>query len=750
MKKFLKIGLITIGVLFLLIVVVALFISPVAKRYIEKNSKELVGRVVTMDNFRFNLFAGSLRIVGFDMKEQNERESFVTFDTLSVKVKLFDFLRHKVTVQKIHLSDLHVSVWQKGDELNFSDIIKKFSSTDTVPTPPEPESKPWEIGIYDIQLRGGNVFYSDLVVNSKWDMLDLDLKIPGVYFSGKETDIGFNLLFADGGKLGSSLQYDIEKSTFRIRLSLERFSIEGILPYLQQTMRVGSLAGLLDAHISINGNMQHVMNSVVQGKVALRSFHLNDDRQELVLAADSLKMDMAEVSLAESKYVLHEFSASGLSTQYVMEKDSSSNFTYLMKERATPADTVAATNQSDTAATAMHLAIEKINLHGIHVVFKDHTLQIPFTYELKDFAVTAKNFDPGKVNDITVNGKLATTGMADVHWMGNFNDLSNLNLKIALNSVELKDFTPYTMEFCAYPITSGILTFTSQNVINSNMLKGANGLDIFKCSVDKKSTEVKPAMKIPLRLAVYVLNDRNNKIKIDLPVEGDIRSPKFSYKKIILKTLTNLLVKVSLAPLDFLAGSMGFKADQLDEIELDNMQEDFSSTQYARFNQLSSVILAKPDLVLNIQQDINYTQAAKEQSLVSLKTDYYIMTKSPGKNADSLDVLAKTEIANIKDNDPGLIQYTDSRVGAPSEGDIYAKALALYKDRVNEQIVKLAVKRNQLLADYLSVRMNVPTANLKVENLPPVPDKVYTGKSVFRTSLSLPGEEPLTDVPETD
>ena len=754
MKKPVKISLIVAGILFSIILIIALIISPIAKNYVEKNSKELVGRVVTMDKFRFNLFGGSMRIIGFDMKEQNERESFCRFDTLAVKVKLFDFLRHQVTVQRIHLSNIQVSVWQQDSIFNFSDILQKFESTDTVPAPVVEESTPWAIGLYDIRLRDGNVFYSDLVVGSKWDLLDLNLNIPGVYFSGKETDIGINLQFADGGRLGSSLQYDVEKSTFRISVDLENFSIEGVLPYLQQNMRAGSLTGILDAHINIDGDAEHVMNSIVQGTVAVHSFDMRDDREELVLAADSIRLDMAEISLAESKYILNEFAAYGLSTQYVMEKDSSSNFTYLMSLSAIPADTIGVpadtlavattdTVEADTATTAMHLVIGNIDLQGIRVEIKDNSLQIPFTYELKDIAIAAKDFDPDKSNDISIQGKLNATGMVDIRWKGNYNDLSNMDLKIDVTNVNMKDFTPYTMEYFAYPITDGVATFTSQNVITKNMLKGVNGLDIFKCAVGTASKEVTPIMKAPLRLAVYVLKDRDEKIKIDLPVEGDIRSPQFSYKKIIIKTLTNLLVKVAMSPLDFLAGAMNFKSDQLDEVEFTIMQEDFTSAQYDHFNQLSTIILANTDLILEMKQDINYTQALREQSLSSLKTDYYIKTKAPRKVADSLDMPTKAEIANIRDSDPGLIQFANASPGAPSEGDIYAKAMEIYKDRVNGQIEKLAEKRTKLLTDYFVTRMNVPAANVSIETIPIEQGKSYSNKNVFKTGFSFPGEEPL-------
>ncbi len=741
MKKSVKISLIVIGTLFLLVVIVALLISPLSKRYIEKNGKELIGRTVTMDKLRFNMFTGSLRIVDFDMKEQNDAESFFRFDTLDVKVKLFDFLFHKVTVKKIHLSDARLHIWQRGSEFNFDDLSKKFGSSDSVaPAPPEKESKPWEIGIYDIMLRNGNILYKDLSVGSNWDMEDLNLKIPGVYFSGKETDVGFDLLFTDGGRLKSQLKYDIEKSTYHIMLELEKFSIAGLLPYLQQTMRVGSLSGLLDAKIGITGDMEHIMNSAVHGKAELGSFDLRDDREHLVVSADKLAVDMAEVRLEESKYILNEFSAQGVSTTYVMEKDSSSNFTYLMKESSVPVDTTSAKTKASTEPP-LRLVIGKVDMKDINIEFKDNTLQMPFTYELKDIGITANDFDPDKTNDIIIRGKTGTTGMADIRWTGNFNDLSNLNLVINLSSVEIKDFTPYSMDYFAYPLTEGILTFSAQNTIKNNMLTGTNGLDIFKCAVDKADKSVKPKMKVPLRLAVYVLKDRNDKIKLDLPVTGDIRSPEFSYKKIILKALVNVLVKVSLSPLDFLAGSLGFNPEQLEAIEFTNLQEDFTSDQYDKFNQLSDIMTAKPDLMLDIKQDINYTQAVKDQSLIDLKRDYY-MKKISKKNTDMLDM---SEIAKIKDNDPELTKFADGLLGKEFQGDIYAKSMALYKDSVNNQIGRTAEKRNKLLTDYLVTRRQIPATSIKVETVPLTAGKAYEGKSVFRTSLSLPGEEALSE-----
>ena len=58
--KFLKVILIILGVLVGLFLLIAAFISPIAKSYIEKHSPELIGRQVTMDDLSINLFKEQL------------------------------------------------------------------------------------------------------------------------------------------------------------------------------------------------------------------------------------------------------------------------------------------------------------------------------------------------------------------------------------------------------------------------------------------------------------------------------------------------------------------------------------------------------------------------------------------------------------------------------------------------------------------------------------------------------------------
>ncbi len=504
MNKIIRIFSIIIGALAFLLLIIALLVSPVAKWYLQKHSKELIGRTVLIDGLRFNLLTGSLRVVNFEIKEQDERATFVRFDTLAMKVNLFDLLSRKLTIRKIHLTDLTLNTWQQGENFNFSDLIGKFNTPADTLGPKDTTAQQWMIAINDIQLRRGAIHYRDLQIGGQWNIEDLSLQIPGVYFSGKSTDIGFNLHFRDGGLLAASLKYDIEKSEYTIHLDLEKFTLAGLLPYIQQNMNVGRLSGLLDAHVDITGNTSHVMNSVLKGTILFTELDMHDHLDALIVSADSLFVDMASIALAESDYRLNAFTGYGLTTRYEIAKDSTTNFTHLMKTTA-PDTTV-----RDTAKTTdqpMKIWIAKLRLQQGAVEIINHTLPETFHYQLRHLSLTADNLDPVKHNKITVRGTLGATGKMMLLWDGNIHDLSNLKLKVDVHNLTLKDFTPYSVAYTAYPISNGLLTFSSHNVVKNNLLKGENNLHILKCEVEKSRKDIKPVMRIPLRLGLYILKD---------------------------------------------------------------------------------------------------------------------------------------------------------------------------------------------------------------------------------------------------
>ena len=88
MKKWIKVLVIVLASIIALILLVAILISPIAKSYIEKNDKELLGREITIDKFKLNIFNGSLRIEKLNILEKDNKTKFVSVDTFKFNMKI--------------------------------------------------------------------------------------------------------------------------------------------------------------------------------------------------------------------------------------------------------------------------------------------------------------------------------------------------------------------------------------------------------------------------------------------------------------------------------------------------------------------------------------------------------------------------------------------------------------------------------------------------------------------------------------
>lgn len=724
MKKGLKILLVIAGAVALLVITAALLVSPIAKHYIEKHSKELTGRVITMDKLRFNIFNGSLKIISLEMKESNDSSSFFKFDTLLLDIRLLPMLSEKIKVDRIYLTNAFLNVTQNGESFNFDDLLERFTAEDTLSSKVPEDTSSYEITIKDIRLNGGNILYKDIQVGSKFDLRNLSLAIPEVYFSGKSTNVGFSLAFADGGTLESNLKYNMERSLYDVSLKLRRFSIGGITPYIRQYLKIGEISGVLAADINIKGETEHVMNFTVDGNAALDSFSMTDDKGRSVLTADKATVKMADVNPGKSLYVFNELTTEGVNTNFVLERDSSNNFTYLMRE-----DAFASGSESDTASAPMVVKIKNLITKGTNVVFTDKTLSPSFNYRLYDIDLSASDFDMDGKNKFDIKGKVGRTGNAVVKWSGSMSDMSNQTLYINLANLDLKEFTPYALQYFAYPITRGNASFKSNTAIVSNNIDSKNKMNIFKIEVDKKQKGLKPEYNIPMKTALYILKDKNDKIAVDLPVTGNMNDPKFSYKRIIFKVFVNLIVKVATSPVSFMAEAMGLNPDKLGAVEFRENQDSFTNEQYDSFNEIGQMALQKPELKLSITQMINMDEAENHISLQNLRSAYLI---SRGQ---------LPEFERVDPKDPKLEAFADSLL-APVKIDagIVEKAKNIYKERLPLQISELAQKRAALLQEYFVQRLLIKPESVEIKMAELESGQKYSGKSIFKVTFSMPGD----------
>ncbi|MGL5681845.1 MAG: DUF748 domain-containing protein [Marinifilaceae bacterium] len=702
-----------VALLIVVIGVVLLNSDRIIKNYVVKHSKELIGRQIYMDKLNIGL-NGSVSLINFRILEADSDDSFISFNEFKTKINPLALLDNKVIINEILFDELNVRVIQNGARFNFSDIIDRFSTTDTVASPAQ-EKSVWQIELNNIGLNKSAILYRDVAINGVWDLNNITLNIPAIYFSNQSTDVSVNLSFKDGGRLATKVSYDIEKGNYALWCALNNFNLALIEPYVKQQLKINDIVGKVNLDINVKGDIEHIMDFDANGNIGLSKFAITDLQTQQLALCDSVFVDVNRFSLHDRVINIGKLHINGMASGFTLNADGTTNFDDLLME--TGQDTTVLTDAAPDTKP-YYLTIGNLSFVNGRFTFADKVPAKPFTYTISDIKLLADNVQPNAVNSVALSARLQKSGSLNCKWTGNINDIGNQNIGITLTNLALHDFTPYAEQMFGFPVQKGNLSFISQNIIKNNKLKGLNRLSLYNPEVGKKNTTAKPEYNVPLKLALYVLTDRENKVNLELPVQGDIDSPEFSYKKLIIRTLINVLVKVAATPASFLTDAIGIKSDPFKPIRIDAMQTEFDASQYGKLEEFAQILAMKPELQLTLTQSLNYARAYTDIVQLHLKHDYYISQRPDSVQVNMLD---KESIMNVNINNAGVVVFADSLLQArslPLTGSITEKANRLYGEVAHQSLQDICAGRDRKLNDYLLNKLQVDTASIKVVTLP--------------------------------
>ena len=750
MKKWLKILIIVLASIIALIAIVLMLVSPIAKNYVNNHGKELIGREIHVDKLKVNALAGRVRIYDLSVFEDDDTTPFFQFDTLDVSVKLRKLLGNELYVRHITLAHPKVRVLQNGDRFNFSSILDHFASDE--PEEEDTTSSNWSLGFYNIRLSQGEIYYADTKLSSEWDLNDLNIKIPGVYFDGSEsTDAGIALQLADGGTLRTEASINMDNNDFEVDLQLEKFAISNVKAYLTDAMNVGKMDGMLDAAIKARGNLSDIMKMVISGNISLDDVDIKDNKGNDVVALNKLAIDINGINLDDNMYDIKSVILNGLSSHFDMYANDN-NFSRLFATGNTsaPVQDTASENASASADAAeskpLKFKVANFEVNDAQFTYNDYTLPDQFSFPVKKLNIKAENLTSSGDNNARLFAQLPHGCVAMIKWHGNIDDWKkNQYLSLNIKNLQLKDLSPYAVAYLGCPFTDGTFSFTSENSIHFSQLDGRNKLDLFNPEVGEKRSDVEPEVKIPLKAALYILKDKDGRVEFDVPVAGNIDSPEFSYMKIVWKTLGNLLVKVATSPFRAVGKALGMSGD-LDFMAYNPLEVHFNSEQYSTLNKIAEVLQYDTSLIVTLVPQVAMEQAWHQQSLYLLKEEFYLSKHPEKANSAMLPQSFIYDQANaITVKDTGFVNFLRGKGLAsrrPTDKEVQRLAEKLYpKDAAVASLELLSGLRNQFLRRFFT-EQGISEAHLRIDSL--TTNETTSGYSInseYEDDLAEPEEE---------
>ena len=762
-RRWLRGILITVGILLcvalLTLSAAIIWLGPITERVVERYDKELVGRRLQLSNLRIKLFKGELSVDSLRLYEANDSTTFLTLNRFDTKLELGDILDQHIRLSHITLSEPSAEIIQSPTSFNFDDMLEyistKYASTEEEEVD---EGEPWKISIENIRLERGVVNYVDTELEQQWLLSELNLGCDSLLLKDATTRLNASMHINREATLVGNVGINLETLDFAFDGELKKFQLSDIYKYVVPVVNLRELYGSLSTNIAAVGNANNVMATNISGNLSVDNLHITAHDGGNVLSANNISTQIREINLDRERYIFDSLTASGYSTQFIMRKDGTTNFDQLFYDEPevsieTTSEEVGAeiydqrervtlsTSESVAPLSGMTLYIAHLNLAGGNLYFADKTMAKEFEYRLQNINIESRNFDIAKRNKLTVRANTNRQGSALVHWEGSLNDFYNQSILATLSNVDMKDFTPYAEHYTAFPITSGNLTFRSQNIITNGELSGINRLGTYDFGVGKKDKSHDPEYNIPLKLGVYVLTDKDKHIDVDLPITGNIDSPEFSLRKVIFKAIGNLFVKIVASPFSWMSSD---KQDTFKHINFDLLDLSLTSEQYARLDNMAAALKEDSSLKVRLKQSINYERAEQEIAELNLKMAYYNSTQT---EADKrLDMVDLARINEMRLSNKEVTEFADSQlVGRgidPTHLTSHAKAKALYGDIIDRQLTMMSEARCKIIRDYISFQHKELSAeSLIVENMTLEEMKRYHGKPRFSVTLIIDDEE---------
>ena len=554
MKNVLKIvgwGALAIVLLFALILAVA---SPVAKYVVNNYGERIVGRQLHVERVVVNPYWGGVTLRGFECKEYNGETNFVSFDRLYVQIAWPQLIAKRVVIRAIHLDRFNGQVLKSNDRLNFSDIIERFSKPDEEEEnePDDDAKSSWFIRLNDIRINNSSVRYLDVISQKQWKLEDISLRIPGLYFDNTQTNAGLEFGLPTGGRVGVIAGYKMQSNRYAVILNLHDVHTDVALPLVQDYLNISGLGAVLNGSVHIDGSLENINNIQMKGGLSMNGLSIRDNHNDQVAALDELRLVVNKGDLNTNTFILDSLIISGITGDYEVH-ETWNTLSRLVKneeeeERAT--DSVESSKprevETSTSKPLVWMA-KKVQITGHDLSYHDYSMKHEWEYAVKDLNITGTNIAVNGRNNVQVNATLTSGAKLKADYLGGL-DWSTQDTRMTLNikGVQLKDFSPLCQNYTGYPLNGGELMLDSRIDVTSGKVNGTNRLEIDHPRVGRKELLSKaPYKNIPVRMGFKILTSAQDMILLDVPVSGDAKNPKFSFRKVVGRAL----LKVFFGPL---------------------------------------------------------------------------------------------------------------------------------------------------------------------------------------------------------
>jgi uncharacterized protein involved in outer membrane biogenesis len=582
------------------------------------------------DTPRLSLSLTALRVADLQLGEA--RAPLLQWGALSLEDAQVDLLARSVRAGAIKLAAPRVQLERRADgRWSAEDWLapqRGSAESPSTGTPP-----PWRVALAALSIERGHFAFTDRITGDAGPavlpLTDVRISAQNLEWPGGAAAFPFELALKmpappaeAGGAAGTTASVQargrlaLSPLSAQAALQVDRLPAQRFDPYFAELLPVR----LQRAELGWRGRIDvqqrgGAWHAAADGDALIANLHLLDRGSTGVAEADellrwqSLTLRPLKLSLqpgAKPRVEIGEAELSDFFAGLVVTEQGRFN---LRDVGGTPRSTGAAASAPAPAASApavvdgwpVDLIVGSTRISGGHIDFHDHFIRPNYSADLTELTGSLGRFASGSTEMATleVRGRAAGTALLEIR--GALNPMAKplaLNISARATDLELAPFSPYAGKYAGYAIERGKLSMdVAYRIDPDGKLEAKNQVILNQLTFGDK-VESPDATKLPVRLALALLSDRNGVIDIDLPISGSINDPQFSVFGLVLRIIGNLLVKALTAPFSLLAGGGG--GPDLSQVEFVPGTAEIDSASAGVIERVAKSLAERPALRMTV------------------------------------------------------------------------------------------------------------------------------------------------------
>jgi hypothetical protein len=660
MTKLRKILLSFLLSLIILVFITLIFISPLTKYLVEKYDEKYTGRQITMDHVSVNPFTGYFNFKNLKIHEFKSDTVFIY-----VKNAKIDFSLHKLFSKTLEISELSLDnfrgvIIQTKNKLNFSDLIEKFTNTDTV----KPSKRVQHINILNVKINNGELHFKETIT-------PINYFIKNIYIesSGKKWDIDtmtakYSFISGIGtGEISGYITTNVKTLDYRLATVVHNFDLNIIGQYLKDLTNYGTFSAILDADMKSKGNFTDQGKVTTSGNLSISNFHFGKNPKEDYFSIKKLSLAIKKISPRNYIYMYDSISIDQPYLKY--EKyDHLDNLQTIFGKKGSNISNA----NSDSAKFNLvieignyikHMSknlfksnykINRLAIYNCNLKYNDYSTREKFSISLNPLFLSADSIDKthNRVN-CSLNASIKPYGTTNIQFSINPKDEKDFNLKYSFKNLPVTLFNPYIIPLTSFSIDRGIIELDGNwNVING-YINSTNHIVIIDPRVYKREKN-KNIKWIPLRLVMFIIRERGNVIDYDIPITGNLNKPNFNLHDVFLDALGNIFIKPPTTPYRIKVKNIESEIEESLTVKWALNENSVQESEKKNIRRIVNYLVKNPKASILVTPNI---YEAKEKEFIlffEAKKKYFIACNNNKNNFLSKEELVEIENMSVKDS----------------------------------------------------------------------------------------------------